>query len=220
MLDMGAVHSLTAEMHAGFLTLAILAMGGVFLCQLLMASVKRLAASDRLRALRGLLEPTALVALVAGIAGMVLSAITGSLAWPTDGLLNSPITRNKIVITVFALVLWSVALLIRLKLGRLLWTSPASALLFVCISVAGFAMTAIVGSLGAHIVQGGSVLGPLLSDMGIDPTRGFTVAFLPAVVIIFLSAGFSALALLHAARSGLIREQFRAKDLGIWPGWN
>jgi hypothetical protein len=56
-----------------------------------------------------------------GTVFMIVAMSTGLMARPLEALLNSPITKNKILVTILAIVCWLGYLLIRSKAGPTLW---------------------------------------------------------------------------------------------------
>jgi hypothetical protein len=220
MVDMASIHALTAELHTGFLTLAFFAIAGVFLSQLLLRYAPKRCSGSRMLTLREYLEPTGYIATIAGALAVTLSAITGSAAWSVDNLLASPLTRNKIMFTSFALVIWSVVLFMRWKLKRNLWTYPGTALLYSGMAATAYAITAATGSLGAHLVKGGSILDPYLAAIGIDLTKDITLTFTAALVITVASVAVITVVLLVARGTKIAKRQFHDGGAGPWPGWD
>ena len=220
MVDMAAIHALTAELHTGFLTLAFLTIAGVFLCQLLFRYAPKRFSGPRLLRLREYLEPTGYVATFAGVLAVIASAITGSASWSVDNLLASALTRNKIIFTIFALVLWSTVLFMRWRFKRNLWTYPATALLYSGMAAVAFAITAATGSLGAHLVKGGSIIDPYLAALGIDLTKAITLTSTAALLITAASIAVIIVVLLVARGTGIAKRQFHDEGSGPWPGWD
>ena len=66
-------------------------------------------------------DVVALYSAVFGTVMLLLAAGSGLMLRPMEALLNSPITKNKILCTVLALVCWSSFLVLRLKVGPRLW---------------------------------------------------------------------------------------------------
>src|SRR4030042_2672230 len=128
MVDMSALHSLTSELHAGFLTLSfvcIMAVAGAQIAVRLQNRMPRILVSWAIRT-RGYFEAAGYVGAVLGVLGLLLSAWTGMYAWPYDVLINDAIARNKIMLTAFATVMWTGVVFIRTRFGRGLWTCPES----------------------------------------------------------------------------------------------
>ena len=168
MVTMTALHSLTAELHSGFLTLAFACVMIVLVSQVVVRLKKWMPKTFVRWAIivRGYAEPASYVAAVAGLLGLVLSAYTGMYAWPMDKLLESGVVRNKILFTAYSTVLWAAVIFIRTRFGRPLWTCPAMATVYVGFVFVAYGFLGMAGSLGAHITQGGSVLDPLWSIVG------------------------------------------------------
>lgn len=66
-------------------------------------------------------DVVALYSAVFGTVMLFLAAGSGLMLRPMEALLNSPITKNKILSTVLAFVCWSSFLVLRLKVGPRLW---------------------------------------------------------------------------------------------------
>jgi len=181
MVSMTALHSLTAELHAGFLTLA-------FVCIMLVAAsqvIVRLRNGmprklvDLAIRTRGYMEAAGYVGAALGLIGILLSAYTGMYAWPQDVLLDSAVVRNKIMFTTFSGVLWGGVLFIRARFGRGLWTCPMMAAVYTGLAFVAYGVLGMTGSLGAHLTVGESVLDPLWNLIGM---RGDTPIALDAEV--------------------------------------
>lgn len=173
MVAWSALHSLTAELHSGMLTLATLCIVAVAVAQLVVGYRDRF--PKRLVNLairtRGYFEATGYVAAVGGVVGLVLSGYTGMNAWPPDVLLESALIRNKITITIFVTVLWMMIVFIRVRFGRGLWTCPLMATLYTGLAVFAFGLIALTGSMGAHTTVGESIADPVWALLGIDVTK-------------------------------------------------
>lgn len=72
----------------------------------------------------GSTDVVAVYSAVFGTVMLLLAAGSGLMLRPMEALLNSPITKNKILCTVLALVCWSSFLVLRLKVGPRLWELP------------------------------------------------------------------------------------------------
>lgn len=175
MVTMSALHSLTAELHAGFLTLAIVSILGVAFCQLIVGFQARLPKKLVNFAIksRGYLEPAGYVGAFVGVIALVLSGWTGMNAWPHDALLESAVIRNKITLTIFGTVLWAMIVYMRIRFGRGLWTCPMMATLYAGLAVVAFGFVAAAGSMGAHLspTVGESILDPLWDLFNINITE-------------------------------------------------
>ena len=188
MVDLSVFHSVLIEMHGGMLTLAticILAIvidrihlrmsgtnnkpGGFWSTDSVMGKLSRYA------------EPTAYVAGIGGVIGLILSAIVGSYVWPIELITATALGLNKVMFSIFATELWIIFVFLRLKYGENLWKNSAMATLYTCLGVLGFLFVVLAGSLGAHMTDianmtsKGSVIDPIYALFGIDPlTFGVT----------------------------------------------
>ncbi len=190
MVSMSGLHSLTAELHAGFLTLA-------FVCIIIVAGAqltvryrnhmpKRLVSAAI--TVRGYAEATSYVGAIAGMIGLLLSAYTGMYAWPQDVLIEDPVVKNKIAFTAFSMAFWIGIIYIRTRFGRGLWTCPTMALLYVLLTIGGFGFVASTGSMGAHLgTAGSSVLDPLWNLIHLDITKTIALPTVEAAAIAIVS---------------------------------
>lgn len=190
MVSMSALHSLTAELHAGFLTLAFACIIIVAMAQLTVRYKNRMP-KRLVRAainVRGYTEATGYVGAIAGLIGLLLSAYTGMYAWPQDILLEDAVVKNKIMLTVFSMAFWIGIIYIRTRFGRGLWTCPMMATLYVILTIGGFGLVATTGSMGAHLgTAGSSILDPVWNTLHIDITKTFAVPTVLAAAIAIVS---------------------------------
>ncbi|MCU0852113.1 MAG: hypothetical protein MUC90_02490 [Thermoplasmata archaeon] len=205
MVSMSSLHSLTAELHSGALTLAFICIVAVAVAQVVVAHKKLFGPklSDLAVKVRGYAEATGYVAAVGGLIGLLLSAWTGMYAWPQEDLLLSEEVRNKITLTVFATVLWGMVVFIRMRFGRGLWACPAMATVYTLIAVAAMSVTGATGSVGAHLTKGESLLDPLWNMLNVTITESFVLE--PSVaggIALFTMIGL-VLSLVYARRAGL-----------------
>lgn len=205
MVSMSSLHSLTAELHSGALTLAFICIMAVALSQLVVAHKKLFGPTLTGLAIkvRGYAEATGYVAAVAGLIGLLLSAWTGMYAWPQEDLLLSEEVRNKITLTVFATVLWAIVVAVRMRFGRGLWTCPAMATVYTLIAVAAMSVTGATGSIGAHLTKGESLLDPLWNLLNVTITESFVLRPSIAGGIALFSMIGLIIALIYAKRAGL-----------------
>ncbi len=223
MVDAAALHALTVELHTGFLFLAaatiVLTALGLVLLRFWPAKGGKI--SELVRAATGYLEPTGLVAAIAGVIALLVSAFTGMTAWGgTDAVLDDPITRNKIVLTVIITVMWSLAVLTRLRFGRALWRVPLLATLYVGTVAVAFGLTSFIGSMGAHLAEGGSIIDPLLGSLGIDYASALVIGPTTALIIAALSVVVIIACLVVSRRRGgkLVELVKESSERSRWPG--
>ncbi len=222
MVTMAALHALTAEMHGGFLTLAFIAIMAVALSQIVVRFKNRMPKRFVKMAIqvRGYAEATGYVAAIAGVVGLVLSAYTGMYAWPPDVLINDPIIQNKILLTAFSTAFWIGVVIIRTRFGRGLWTCPSMATLYTFLTIAGFGVVGLTGSLGAHLSQGGSILDTFWSTFRIDVTKTLFLTPVVAALIAIVSVVAFIISLAIARRYELFAVRLGAETCGKYFKWD
>jgi hypothetical protein len=183
MVSMSALHSLSAELHAGFLVLAFACIMIVAASQVVLRYRHRAPEkfADWASRSRVYAESAGYVAAIGGLIGLVLSAVTGMYAWPADALLESEGVRNKIMLTLFGTIMWGMVVYTRAKFGRGLWNCPVMSSVYVAFTIVAFAFVGMAGSLGAHLTVGESVLDPVWEIIGID--AGETIAIETEIAI-------------------------------------
>jgi hypothetical protein len=139
-------------------------------------------------------EPTAFVAGIGGVIGLIISAIVGYYVWPIELLTSSALGTlgwTKVMFSIFATELWIIFVFLRTKYGENLWKNSGTAIVNFCVGILGFLLMVIAGSLGAHMsdisnmTDKGSVIDPIFELFGIDPlTFGVTGSdFMIALII-------------------------------------
>jgi len=203
MVDLSAVHSMLIEMHGGMLTLATI-------CILAMAIAKfhqRMRRTSKwygifwpldslIEKLARYTEPTAYLAGIGGVAGLIASSVVGYYAWPAEALTSSPLGLVKILFSIFATELWALFVLIRSKYGEDLWKNGGLATVYVCTGFVGFFFMVLTGSMGGHMAGKGSVLDPIYELLNINPETFWIIGLdmvpiLIAVAIIEIAAVFA-----------------------------
>ena len=120
-------------------------------------------------------EPTAYVAAIGGVIGLIASAIVGFFVWPMDLLTTSAMSMSKVAFSIFAMVLLIEFVLVRFKYGESVWKNGATTAVFACLGLVGFLFIVLAGSFGGHMALKGSVLDPLFALLNINPlTFGVT----------------------------------------------
>lgn len=175
MVDFGALHAMLIEMHGGMLTLATACIAAMIVAKIhqrLRRTSKKYGIFWPLDSFLGKLaryaEPTAYLAGIGGVAGLVASAVVGFYAWPAEVLMNSPLGLNKIMLSIFATELWILLVIIRSVHGEDLWKNNVLATIYVCVGLAGFLFMVTTGSFGGHMTLGVSVLDPVWELLGIN----------------------------------------------------
>ena len=200
MVDIAALHSMLIEMHGGMLTLATICIIAIVLDRIHLkmsgTNIKEAgfwSTASAMGKLARFTEPTAYVAGIGGVIGLIISAIVGSFAWEIDLLTYGTLGWTKIMFSIFATELWIIFVLLRKRYGENLWKNSGMTILNSCVGILGFLFMVIAGSLGAHMsdlsrIQGsahGSVIDPIFDLCGIDPlTFGVTESnFIIALII-------------------------------------
>jgi len=176
MADLGALHSMLIEMHGGMLTLATI-------CILAMVIIKfhrkMRRTSERygifwpldsfIEKLARYAEPTAYLAGIGGVVGLVGSSVVGFYVWPVEALMNSSLGLSKVMFSIFATELWILFVVIRSRYGEDLWKNSELATIYVCTGFVGFFFIVLTGSFGGHMAGKGSVLDPVYGLLGVNP---------------------------------------------------
>ncbi len=191
MVDMKALHAVLIEMHGGMLTLAAVCILGVVAVKVVHRLRGSKESNSLLYRLEQYAEPTAYLAGIGGILGLVASAIVGSYAWPADTLMNSPLAINKILFSIFATELWILFVIVRSRYGKGLWNQGALATLYVLLGFAGFICMITAGSFGGHMTFGESVLDPVWNLTGINLEVFWIVGF--EMIPVLLATAFVAI---------------------------
>lgn len=162
------LHKVLTELHIGTLFLAtIAAFAAVF-------SWSR----SRWQGIARIADGTFIGATVCGTLFLVLSAITGFLAWPWDKLWRTPMIYSKVTYFALGLNFWLILLWSRLTHGAQMWERLSRPML--ACALLGFIATMMAASAGGHLGHGVSLLDPLFR--GLDPYK-------PVVFAPWLSAG-------------------------------
>jgi hypothetical protein len=212
MVDMSDYHSLTAELHAGMLTLAFVCIMAVAIAQIavrLRRWMPKTLVSWAVKT-RGYFEAAGYVSAVVGILGLLLSAWTGMYAWPYDVLVNDAIVRNKILLSAFATIMWTGVIFIRTRFGRGLWTCSPMATLYVLLTFVSFGVLGTTGSMGAHITKGGSAMDPIWNFVGYQVTSDLILDSNIAALVAIASMGVIVLSLFVAKRYDLFQVRLEA----------
>lgn len=205
MVDMSALHSLTAELHAGFLTLSFVCIMAVVVAQLTVRLRNRLPKKLVSLAIRtrGYFEAAGYVGAVLGVLGLLLSAWTGMYAWPYDVLIDDSIVRNKILLTAFSTVMWIGVVFIRTMFGRGLWTCPTMTAVYVGLTFVSFGVLGTTGSMGAHITKGESAMDPIWNLVGFQVNSDIILHSNTAALVSLVSMVVIILSLVVAKRYDL-----------------
>ncbi len=181
-VDLIGLHSMLVELHGGMLTLAAVCILATIFAK---SRIKIQQTSDNkvtfwpTNSFAGNVarytDPTAYLAVIGAVFGIVASAIVGFFIWTIEFLTASPLGMTKVMFSVFAIAPLIVFIFIRLKSGESLWRSGSISALYAGLGLLGFIFAVIAGSLGGHMALKGSILDPIYALLGIDPlTFGVT----------------------------------------------
>jgi hypothetical protein len=219
--DWGAIHSLTVDLHSALFLLAFACIVITLLCQLVIYFGESMPKSlvHCSRRTRGYTDAAAFAAILIGIVTIFISAFTGSESESSEVLLNDPILRNKIMLTVFALVTWMGVAGFRAKFGRKLWTNPFMSGSYTLLAIIGMTFIGSTGSLGAQIVQGESVLDFFWKLLPFDITQDLFLTLDWSLAIGLGGLLVIVFGLLIVRMSGIAEEEYRAKSSTSWSKW-
>lgn len=183
MVSLSAIHAVTIELHGGMLTLAT-----ACILIIIAATLYKKAFGKKTNRFNHFFErasqyaePTAYLAAIGGVIGLILSFISGyylsvgTYNTPAEALTNSPITMNKIMVSMVALEIWLAFIVIRSKFGEKLWENKRLAVTYMLIGLVGFAFTILSGSMGGHMTGKGSILDPILEFTGVSYNNPWVV---------------------------------------------
>ncbi len=189
MVDLGAVHSMLIEMHGGMLTLAAVCILATVVARIhlrMRRTSERYGVFWPIDSFMGKLarytEPTAYLAGIGGVIGLIASAIVGFYVWPIEFITTSALALSKVMFSVFATELWIVFVFIRSKYGENLWKNGGTAAVYAFVGIFGFLFVVIAGSFGGHMAGKGSVLDPVYALLGVNPVS-FGVMGLNYVIV-------------------------------------
>lgn len=161
---------MTVELHGGMLTLAFACIA-VKVLDILWGRFL----GERGGAVRRVLKkaseystPTVLLAAIGGVIGLLLSGYTGSQLVPSDSFSTSPIILNKVMVTIFAVELWSVMILFNLAYREKAWEGKGRTLFLVLSGGIGYFFSITGGSIGGTIAGKVSIMEPFWDFLGVD----------------------------------------------------
>ena len=216
MVDLAVLHSMLIEMHGGMLTLAtfcILAIVAARIHLRMRRTNEKYGSSWPMDSFLGKLaryaEPTAYLAGIGGVIGLITSAIVGIYVWPLELVTTSALALNKIMFSILATELWIIFIILRSKYGEPIWKNRALATVYACVGLVGFLFMVLAGSMGAHMTGKTSVIDPIFTLFGINPLTFGAVG--NDFVILFISVS---LVLAVAPLAAVLYFQRRNKDKG------
>ena len=196
MVDLGlaALHSMLIEMHGGMLTLATICILAIVIDRIYLRTRRTNNRHDSFWSTDSVMgklfrytEPTAYLAGIGGVIGLIISAIVGTFVWPMEILTTTALPLNKIMFSILATELWIIFVCLRTKYGENLWKNSAMATVYACLGILGFLFMVIAGSLGAHMSGKVSVIDPIFALFGIDPVTFGVTGFDFVIILIGVS---------------------------------
>lgn len=196
MVDLGlaAWHSVLKEMHGGMLTLATICILAIVIDRIHLRMAGKNGGHGNFwstDSVTGKLfrytEPTAYLAGIFGVIGLITSAIVGIYVWPSELISTSALGLSKVMFFIFATELWIIFVCLRSKYGENLWKNSAMATVYACLGVLGFLFMVIAGSLGAHMSGKVIVIDPIFALFGIDPVTFGVTGFDFVIILIGVS---------------------------------
>lgn len=139
-------------------------------------------------------EPASYFALTAGVLATFVSMVTGSLAWPFEDLVSSPIVHNKILTTAASQVLFIGAVVLRSRYKAAIWSSRITGLGYSLTILTGVGLMTLQNSIAGHLAGKGSLLDDLLHSLQID-SHAIWVFPEPASLAILVAFPLAALAI-------------------------
>lgn len=161
MVDWIGIHSVTITMHEGMLLLAVIAVVVRFLVNILpkIPVAGWFFSEEFLQKTARISETVAFVAALGGTLGIVVSAITGTILSTPEGIVESTIVSNKVMVSIFALVFWTDFLVIRLSMGeQRIWTNRILQFFYPLLGVIGFTFVTVAGSIGGTLAGKESII--------------------------------------------------------------
>lgn len=194
MVELSGLHSITVSMHEGMLTLATIAVVIRALCVVVrrIPVVSWFFSEEFLDKVSRYMEATATLAALGGTVGIVASAVTGtSLFTPRyTTIFDTPIVLNKIMWMIFALELWIIFLVLRVRFGKGLLKNRFLGGLYVASAVVGFLFVMLAGSLGGELAGKGTILEPFYEMVGFNPNEPLLLPPIVYVTQSFMEGSF------------------------------
>ena len=144
-------------------------------------------------------DSVVLYSVLFGAMMMGLAFVTGFLLIPAEAVLNSPITKNKITLSAFAMVFWCTWLVLRYRSGRQLWSLRGYVGHYAYLMlVAGTMSLVAVNSIGGDIAGRPSGYEALAATLGFQTRK--TLYFPTWMNVLLLATGILALILAFVRR--------------------
>jgi hypothetical protein len=203
---MRALHSVTIELHGGMLTLAFICIA-IKVIDILWGRFLGEKGGVLRRILRKASEystHTILLAAIGGVIGLLLSAYTGYSLVPEASVSTSPITLNKIMVTLAAVELWTLMIIFNLVFGEGAWEGRGRSILMTATGGLGYFCSITGGSIGGTMAGKVSIMEPLWEFLGVD----LHASWILSSEIVYIVAGVVSVV-------GILMVFFSSKILGM-----
>lgn len=137
-------------------------------------------------------EPASYFALTAGVLATFVSMVTGSLAWPFQDLVTSPIVHNKVLTTAASQALFIGAVVLRSRYKAAIWSTRITGLGYSLTILTGVALMTLQNSIAGHLAGKGSLLDDVLHSLQID---SHVIWVFPETAALVILVGFPLVAL-------------------------
>ncbi len=112
------------------------------------------------------LDDTILIyGLAVGVVGGVAAMVTGLLIWPAEATVTATMGRNKILMASWTVVIWSIVLVLRWRVGERIWDGAGRYVMLV-LGAFGALLAATTGTLGGHLLGSPSRFSDMLHQLG------------------------------------------------------
>ena len=206
MTSLVAWHSMLVELHGGMLALTAFCIFAILLSRAHFNSRKTSetyglfwVADSYVGKLAQFAEPTAYLASIGSVIGLIAAAIVGFYVYPLSFITSSPLGLSHVFLAILATDLMIVFVFLRSRYGQGLWNNRGTAAVYAGVGFLGFLCMVLSGSLGGHLAGTGSVLDQVYAFVGINPNNfginssnflglsvGLTVIALAVPTVIFM----------------------------------
>ena len=117
--------------------------------------------------------------------GALAAIASGLLVWPMEASLNSPLTRNHLLMALWATALWTVITLLVWRGGEQAFSGGRGAVL-VILALIGSGLFAITGTLGGHLAGAPTAMSRLLEWLGWNLYGTFYLPYWALLLVVVL----------------------------------
>ncbi|WP_375055353.1 DUF2231 domain-containing protein [Zobellella sp. DQSA1] len=117
--------------------------------------------------------------------GALAAIVTGLLVWPTAANLSSPLTRNHLLMALWATALWTVITLLVWRGGARAFSGGRGAVLLI-LALAGSGLFTLTGTLGGHLAGAPTPMSQLLERLGWSVYGTFYLPYWALLLLVLL----------------------------------